>query len=303
MSVPSVYVLHGIQTPNNFYSVVNDATPRSLLEALTQFASGFPEPLFTAVRAVRPEIVFTTHQVGTAISEFGLTGAALNGGNTDLYYKKVTDHGARYADASAVHIRLRAANAFGYCRSFRAKHRQDGTVEIRIACPYDGTNLPIVAAGSVALAGTAAASEFYTLGPVTVNGAACGGDELVVDLNPEMIEIGDEGEIYDTFCAVKTIRPTVMVKGVNMAPWTSYGVTGAALTAFAGYFRRKTSDGNNVANGTASHVKFSCAQGLIAVEQSSGGGNNEAELNLKLYLRAASSAAHALTLASGSAIT
>jgi hypothetical protein len=304
MSVSSVWVLHGVQTPSNFYSVLEDATPAPTIDAMVQFASGHPQPLFTAVRGLKPEIVFRTMMVGTAIAELGLFGADLSAGNVDLYYKKVTDHGVREAAASLVHLRLRMVNAFAYIRSIRAAHRQEGSCEVRVVSPYDGVNAPIVAAGSQALAGTPAAAEFYGLGPVSINSVAQGGvQDAQIELNPDVMELGDASETYDTFCAVRSIQPVVTVRGLDTAPWTAYGAAGAALSALSVYLRRKAPDGHNVADGTASHVKISGTSGLVTIDNSSGGGNTEVQTGVRIFCRATDSTVNAITLASGSAIT
>lgn len=303
MAVPGVYVLHGIQTPTNFYSVVQDATPAPVVDAMVQFAAGHPQPLFTSTRTVKPEVTFTTHQVGTAISEFGLMGLDLSGGNVDLYYRLAADHGARVAGATTSHIRLRMVNAFGYIRTIRAAHRAEATVEIRICATYDGSNAPLVAAGGVALSGTSAAAEFYTLGPATVNTTSVGGQDASVELNPDVIEVGDEGEVFNTFVAIRTIQPIVTLRGFDVSQWANIGLTGTPLSALVVYLRRKAADGDNVANGTSAHCKVTGGTGLITIDNSNGGGNAEAQLGLRIFCRAANAAGNALTLASASAIT
>lgn len=304
MSVASAWVLYGVQTPSSFYGSLQDATPAPVLDLLTEFAGGHPEPLFTGVQGAGPEIVFSTFQVGTAFAEFGHKGADLSAGNVDLFYRLADDHGDRVAPASMAHVRLRMANAFAYIRSFRAGRRQNATCEIRIVSPFDGANAPIVPAGSQALGGTPAGTEFYHLGPVSVNGAAVDGvQELAGELNPELAELGDDAEIYSSFVYLRRVRPVLTLRGLDAQAWATYGLTGTALTAAAAYLTRRDPDGGNETDISTVHAKVSGTNGLISVDRTSGGQDSEAETALQLNLRAPDTSSNSITLAGGVAIT
>jgi hypothetical protein len=308
MSVATLHVLHGIQTPSQFYSQVEDATPSPVVDAIMGEAAGFPQPLFRGVRGVRPEITFRTTQLATLLTEAGLTGASLTAGNCDLYYKKCTDLGIREADASLVHTRLRAVDAYLYWRTINARHQGPCTADARICCLYDGTNAPLVAAGTLALAGTPTAAEHFGLGPITLNTVAQDGDvEATIDLGIETIEIGSNSDVYPTFFAVKRIAPVITLRGHGVERWVTYGLVGTALTGLTLYLRRLNPDAAGgiayYADASAQHLKFTATAGLITIDDSRGGGNDEATLGLRIALRAPTAAGNALTIATAQTIS
>jgi len=304
MSVSAVHVLHAVNCGATSYTVLSDATPQALVEALVEFASGHAEPLFAYVRSARPEIRFTTQQVGVAFNQFGRFGADLSAGNTDLLYRAVTDLGTRDALAATTGIRLRMANAFGFIESVRAGHRDTASCAVRIVAPYDGVNAPIVAAGSIAVTTAPAAAEFYGLGPVSINAASVPGvQEMTLELAPDLLMAGDASELYDTLAAIRTITPVMTLRGLDLARWTTYGLTGTALTALTAYLRRKDSDGGNVADGTTTHASITATKGIILLDQTSGGGNTEAQTALRLQLRSADDTTASVALNQNVAIT
>lgn len=293
MAIGNVWVLHGVQTPDTFYSNVRDISPSTVMDLMHMHAAGYPQPLFTAVRGIAPEIVIETHQVGSAITEFGLFGKDHTSGNVDLYYKKVASQGVRTADASLAHVRLRMQNAFGYIQQITAGHQQEAVARIRIVSPFDGTNEPIVPAGSLALSGTPAAAEFYGLGPCDVNGSEVAGiRDLTIDLGVEVMELGDASELYHSFVAIRSILPVITGRTLEHL-WPTYTLDGTALTDLDLFLRRKDPDAGNELDATTVHCKFAADAGLITVENTSGGGNDEAMTNFRLSLR--QSAADALT--------
>ncbi|MBW3538771.1 MAG: hypothetical protein KY476_00725 [Planctomycetes bacterium] len=305
MPVSKVFVLGALSTPNNNYTELEDATPTPTAEVMHEMAVGHPQPLFTALRSIKPEVVARLLQVGTAFAEFGLLGKDHSAGNTDLFYRAAVDLGSMEAIATAAHVRLRMANAFCYLRSVKASHRQNASCELATVPTYDGVNEPIVPAGSQTLSITPAASEFYGLGPVKLNGTTLDGvQEFDVDFGVELIEAGDASDIWNTFIAIRMIKPVITIKGFNEEHWATYGIKGTALTSFTAYLRRKSSDGHNVADGGGTHASISLpagAGGLIVVENSSGGISDPAQTSLKIYPRAQSGAAgvNVLTLSSG----
>jgi hypothetical protein len=308
MGVSTVHVLHGIKTPTQFYSQVEDATPQTGISQLIGTPSGLVSPMFLGVKGAKPVINFRTTQLATLLTETGLYGADLSAGNTDLMYRKVTNLGTREADASTVHTRIRAAKAFMNWRSLTARHQQEATAEATVWSVFDGTNVPLVATGSVALAGTPTAAEFFGLGPITINTVALPGDtEMSIDLGVELYQLGSGSETYDSFLAVKAVHPVITLRSLTIESWASYGLIGAPLTAFAGYLRKCCADAAGgvayVADATAAHIKFSATTGIISVDQISGGGSTEASEVLKIQCRSSAPTAAPLTIATGQAIT
>lgn len=304
MAVASAHVLHGINSasPSAFISQISNARASSGINALVAKAAGFPEPLFVGNEHQEPGITFDSTQISTILGITGLTIGSLADGNTDLYFKKLTYLASREADASTVHTRLRMAEAFLLCNRITAGHRQEATAQCRIGAIYDGTNEPIVPAGSLALAGTPTSAEHFFAGPVYVNTTRVNGIESIdIDFGRTLIEVGSDGELYVTFVAEEGIAPVITIRTMDL-PWATYGLNGTALTSLSVYLRKQSTTGK-VADGTASHIKFAATSGLIVLEESEAGDNNPQMATVKFILKAPNASGSSLTLTNGVAIT
>lgn len=303
MGVSSVHVLHGIKTPSNFYTQVEEATPSPGASVILGASAGHIQPLFRGIPAYKPSVGFKTTQLATLLAEAGLYGVALTG-NTDCLYRKTVAFGTREALASTVHTQIRLHDAFLSWRGLTARHQGIASIDAVISALFDGTNAPMAATAGVALTGNnPAAGEYFALGPVSVNGSVLTGvQEASIDMGIEYIEAGSASEAYPSFIAVRAVNPTITLRGLDLG-WGTYGATGTALSACIVYLRKLTADGNYVADATAQHIKFTGTNGLITIDSTGGGGNGEATTGLKLSLRAANATAEALTVSTASAIT
>jgi hypothetical protein len=304
------YVLHGIKTPSYFYSQVEDATPNAQAQALLGMCAGWHQPMFRGVRSLSPEITWRTTNLYTALLECGLVGKDNSAGNTDLYYRQATNLGTRVAEGTASHMQLRMAKAFQYIKSISARHQQEATAEMHTVGLYDGSNVPIVATGSVALSGTTAPVGWYGLGPVSINGTAIDGvEEMTIDFGVELMRRGQNSEAYERYCLVKSINPVITLRGTTLEGWTTYGPVGVALngsSGFTGYLRKVNTDAQAIAyfaDVTVAHPKFVGAYGTVRVESTGGGGNSEAVTGLRIELRAPDTSHDCLSITPASAIT
>jgi hypothetical protein len=223
--------------------------------------------------------------------------ADLSGGNTDLFYKQVTNLGVRLAAATTSHLRFRMASSVLYWTSIGAQHQQIASLAGRIVPIYNGTNAPIVPAGSLALSGTPAAAEYYTLGPVVINTVTLPGvQSWTLDLGIRVMEVSSDGDVYTTFCAIQEREPVLEVTSLETGAWATYGLDGTAVSALVFYLRKKAADGGNVANGTTGHMSFTAGGGKIMLGSTSAGGNEPAGTTLRIPLRAADSSGATVTI-------
>jgi hypothetical protein len=299
MSVSTVQVLHGILFPGaQFLSELTDTTPAANIDMLVGKAAGHPDPLFLANQGVKPDVRFNTPQLKTILDLCSTAFVAdLSGGNTDLFYKQVTNLGVRLAAATTSHLRFRMASSVLYWTSIGAQHQQIASLAGRIVPIYNGTNAPIVPAGSLALSGTPAAAEYYTLGPVVINTVTLPGvQSWTLDLGIRVMEVSSDGDVYTTFCAIQEREPVLEVTSLETGAWATYGLDGTAVSALVFYLRKKAADGGNVANGTTGHMSFTAGGGKIMLGSTSAGGNEPAGTTLRIPLRAADSSGATVTI-------
>jgi len=308
MSVATVHVLHGIQNAGMFLSQITSARPVTGIEKISGMPAGLPFPLFVAESGQSPSCSFETAQVATVLTQTNAVSGIvdLSGANTDLLLKKVQQLGRRVADASLAHKRLRLSQAYLVLDRITAGHNKIATATCRLFALFDGTNAPIVAAGSVALTGTPTAAEYFLAGPMELNVDGGGAvvvpavQDVTIDFRRQLVQAGGDGELYPTFGAAKSYAPLVTIRTFN-CDWDTYGINGHTITSAVWYLRKRGTP--PIADATAAHIKFSAAAGMFAIEETSSGGNEPAVTTITSELVGASAAAEPISVALNQAIT
>jgi hypothetical protein len=230
----------------------------------------------------------------------------LSGANTDLLFKATADLGRRVADATTSHVRFRMAQAYLALNQITAGHESEAVASCILGTTYDGSNAPLVAAGSVALSGTPTSATHYVAGPVSLNASTLSGvQDISIDFGRRLIVLGGDGEIYPTFCACQFYSPTITIRTLTHV-WQTYGITGTALSGSAGAFTaylRKVSNVGRVADGTAEHIKFTGTTGTIQVDEATGGNNDPSMVTVRVTLVGSSATTEPIAVDTAIAIT
>jgi hypothetical protein len=287
MSVANVFTLHGIANGSSFLSQISNSRLTAEMNELLGTPAGLPYPTFVANGGMKPTETFDCTQIKTLLDTTNaLAGIAdLSANNTDLYYKKLQDLGVRVNDATQQHKRVRASLAYLIVERITASHDGEASASCKIGALFDGTNPPFVPAGGLALTGTPSSVEHFTVGPVFANTGSGfvqipGVQQTTIDFRRAIIELGSDGELYITFCAMADWKPQIGITCTEFV-WDTYGMTGVAFTGLSVYLRKKTTTGN-LANGTPQHIKFANAVGgLLAVQDVAGGVNDPAMTNVR----------------------
>lgn len=305
MAISTSHVLHGVNLGGStFISQIQSGRPATNVQRLVAESAGLPYPLFTATMGVNPAFTLEATQLKSLLDLTGaVTGIAdLSGGNTDLYFKKVTDLGRRLADATAGHMRFRMSQAFYALDRITAGHNSEAVASGRVGTTYDGSNNPLVPAGSTALAGTPVGATHWLAGPVALNTVQLPGvADITIDFGRQVMEMGADGELYNTFAACMFYAPVVTIRSYEHC-WATYGLNGTALTAMSLYLRKVGTTGR-VADATAEHIKFTSSTGVIHVEESTGGGNEPSMTTVTVQLVSSSASTEPITVDTASAIT
>lgn len=285
MAVSTVYALHGILNSSTFLSQINNARPTTGIQLMSSMPSGLPFPLFVATQNANPFIPFEIEQIKTVLDLSGALSSIvdLSGGNTDLFFKKIAAQGRRVPDATAEHLRFRMSKAWLGLDSITAGDRSLAVASCRLGTTYDGTNNPLVPAGSTALSGTPTSAEHFVAGPVKLNTVTLPGvQEITIDFGKQYMELGGDGELYNTFAALQSYSPTITIRCLEHS-WATYGLNGTVLTAMSVWLRKVGPNGR-VANATEEHILFTASTGLVTVEESSGGTNEPSMTTVRVSL-------------------
>ncbi len=308
MAIASVGVLHGIVNSSTFLSQISNARATTDIQNIIAESAGLPFPLFTAPMSIGPMVAFDCTQLKTILD---LTGALssivdLSGANTDLLFKATSDLGRRVADATTGHVRFRMAQAYLAVNQITAGHNSEATASCVLGTTYDGSNAPLVAAGSVALSGTPTGSTHWVAGPVSLNASALAGvQDMTLDFGRRLIVLGADGELYPTFCACQFYSPVLTFRTLTHV-WQTYGITGTALSGSSGAltaYLRKVSSTGRVADGTSQHIKFTGTTGTIQVDEATGGNNEPSMVTVRVTLVGADSTTEPIAVDTASAIS
>jgi len=286
-------------------SELDDATPATNINYLIAHASGEPLPRFAGGFGAVPDVRFSTPQVATVLTELGLTGADLSGGNTDLLFRRGDNRATRELEAAAVHLRARCVSAFAYIESITAGQDVEALARVRVIPTYVGGVVPLILAGTVAVdSNNAETAEHFTLGPADVDGALGGLIRMELDLQPEPQIVADSGEPFPSFAGLKWSRPRFNFTTRENDDLASLGTAGAALAALTAYLRRLEPDqAGPYAVGQNQHVKFTASAGFKTWTQITGGADDPTEGMIRVDLRQAGSGETALTAQTGQQIT
>ncbi len=305
MAVSATERLDKIVLPSSTeISVINSARIDAGITNQTMRPAGHAHPMFTSNQSQTPKVEFTTPQLDVVLGYMTLAGVAM--GTTDLYLKAASNPG-NVARATTGHKKLRMTAGVGYWSQINLKHNAPSDITGVLEPIYDGTNDPIVYAGSQALSGNLAVGTFFGAGPVAINGTALGAVQSIsVASGIQTTKLGGESEEFPTFAGIEMTEPVITIQFQREYNWSSIGLRGTTLDGTNGlvFYARKFSNGaSRVANATAEHIKFTVLNGLANPVDSSGQNSSPISDTIRIHARSASDSVLPMTVNTASAIT
>lgn len=246
---------------------------------------GDPRVKHISLMGGKPVIGLTSLALARTLAALGATGVAIAGGANDaeFFLQKMLQDGTR--EGTLKHEKWTVNAGLFVPRSLRATHDSFAEIECECHARYDGTNLPVAVTALQSLAGSPAADEYFTVGPVKINGVDLGQvEEITVDFGLEVISRASDGNIWPTEMAIGAIAPEVTIRGLDANVLATFGLGGTAqgVTDSVLYFRKKVEGGANEPDASAVHIAISIAKGNISVESVGGANNDPAESVLKI---------------------
>lgn len=303
MSVSTVHVLDKIEIGGwaSDIDVVTSFRQSPQVQSRIVNPSGHTQPMYTGGERQTPRITFTTPQIDVVLAACGLTGYA-TATDSYVYYKKATETGST-ARASLAHKRFAVSQVFVFWDNLQLPDSGQATVDVTIVPVWDGSNEPIVPAGSLALSGNLAAGNEFQCGPGSINNTSLPGVQSEsVRLNMSLRELTAGGEGWATFAGCESVQPIVNISTVEAVGLTTYGLDGTALDGTNGveFYARRL----DTANGTTSHIYFQATDGKVITDDS-GPESTTGHVtdNLRVECIAPDDSTDCLTWTVGSAIT
>jgi hypothetical protein len=227
---------------------------------------------FIALYGQKVVPTFETVHVARALTNCALSGlkiaAASAGTGLTTYQKSIAEGGIRTSGAN--HDTHNFKEGLLYPTGIEVDHQGDARISYDLCCTYDGTNNPVVIATGVSLPTAPTDTERFTLGPVTLGGVAFTQHTgYSINFGIKVNSEGAESDIWDTFCWIENVEPTITIRGVDkkwfdaaFVPLTGLAMTHANTKL---YLKKRAAGGTFVANATAEHIKVTMA-GLVTVE-------------------------------------
>jgi hypothetical protein len=233
-------------------------------EARGEAASDEVYPQIQSIVAQKPSAGFTTLAIAAALDAVGLLGVNIADltGLLVCYARKHKDGGTR--EPGAAHRSYTINNGILIPRTLSCEHQGDATLTYEALVTYDGTNEPVIVADSVTLPVGTANDERFSLGPVTIGGVTITSvRSLQIDFGINAVTEGADSDIWDTLVSIRNIKPTITLRGIELA-W--FHASGIPLTAKVAthlntqiILRKRAAGGTFVVPETAEHISFTAA--------------------------------------------
>lgn len=268
MAITKMFKLVAIKTATTNYSQLADATLNTNAEQLTVHPTGGTIPVFTAANRERPEVTFGTHQVSSALSQFGLLGA--DPGVTKLICHKMSNKGSRVAVGTGEHVTFTVNSALSYLMSITAGNNQQAVAQGRMVLLYDGSNAPYIYSGSATIGETMTGGENYVLGPISIAGTIREGtNDFSLQINPVVEEPDDDYLITPVYAAMDRIAPIVSFTTTDPGIW-SLNNTAISGNGVRVNLVKKKANGDRELDAASEHILMTMTTGLITCEAIAG---------------------------------
>lgn len=306
MAISTIHRLDKITGPLAL-TEINSSKISAGLSTMVETPAGHIHPMFRANKEQKPVVEFSTPQLTTLLTTVTLEGLEILSTPLVTWIKKANALG-NVARATASHSKVTVNLGVLHLASISLPHNGRGEARCIVTTAYDGVNDPLVHGGSTALSGNLTATEYFTCGPVSVNGVTLPGIKSIdIDTGTELLNETADGEVWPSFVGIQKVAPTVTVKLFEKVLLNTIGLQGAALNGTTGltFFARKYANGTpaRVANGTAEHIKFVGAYGAVIPMDSDGQDSSPYTDTLKFELVSNSDSTLPLIITVGSAIS
>lgn len=273
MSQSTRHDVYGVTVDVTELGGITEQEVRTGSEVRGESSSGGVYPSVKSLVRQKPTARFTTLSVGDALALIGAAGWKITGAGLLLYAYKHAEGGTR--ESGAEHRKYTIPDGIVVPRTLTVNHDGDATLTYDVLMTSsDGSSAPYTYTDSITVPTAAADTIRYALGPVTLESIAlCGKLSLEIDFGIQVDTEGSDAEIWDTYCSISAITPTITLRGKDIAwhhestgiPLLGKDITQLAPTKTTLYLRKRAAGGTFVADDVAEHVKFAAA-GLATMD-------------------------------------
>jgi hypothetical protein len=299
MSVSDLYGIYGVHLNGTLLGGVTQVDDEYENSVQDDALSGEAFARFLALVAQKARASFATRQLKRLLDTvrtvddgipmpYSNLAATVWGAGLRFYWQKKAAGGSQ--GSGAVHLQDKVAAGLIAVQRITCEHQGDAAAQCDVLPASDGSNELIARTFNVALPGGLLDDQRYSLGPVTLGGVAFTEfTSLEIALGFEMKLRGSESEIVDRFAFWDRVRPTILLRGLDLGWYQSAKIpTNGLLCTHANskvYLRKRAQGASFVANGTAEHLSAT-ADGTLTVGKIGGAGSGaESEIVAMLKCR------------------
>lgn len=269
MALTKIFQLFALKCGSTVYSQITDATLNTNVTDMTITPSGHIIPVFTAHNGSKAEVPFTTHQIESALTQFGLLGG--DPGVCKLILQKQANKANRVAHDTAEHVVYTVNAALGYGMQISASNRQQATFQGRLVLLYDGTNAPWIYSGASAITDTPSGGENFVLGPIAFNGTVIEGtNDFQLAINPTVDEPEDDFQSTPVFATVMNIKPMITFTTTDPGVWSLHESEIKSGDELKVNLLKKKASMDRFADGDSEHINFKVTKGRVVCESIGG---------------------------------
>ena len=272
------WYIHAVSVNSTYFSGVRGYTMNSNVQKGIQGHDGQVDPTFATILDQKPDLVIRTNDISGLVEAVGFGSVAIT--ELTVWWQKGADSGTR--DSGSNHLKAVATSGLAVLRTISAQHNQIVEAEVQIFTKSNGIADPWTWTGSQALAGTIAAVEHFTLGPIWITPSggsrtAFPATDWSFDPGINAEAVSNDGLAFPDYIKIDSREPKFDATTPDVSLVATIPMTGHC--GVCEFFLRKLSQctaGGRVANATEEHIKFTMAAGLGSMETIQGDHGSEA---------------------------
>lgn len=240
------------------------------------------DTIFAGALQSMPVLTFETRALSTALAIVGFAGASVD--PVVVYLPKLAVGGT--IASGSVHTTITLDTCCCYLQSITASQGSEAVASFAVMPTYDGTNVPVAIATTVANPSVTQTSVKYTLGPLEIGTTLYNIQDLTFNTGIQPLQIATQGEVWPRFAGVSQRTPNFTATTNDLAlidtimSDAAHSPLGKASASTVNiYYRLLTNRGAPVANATTGHQKVTMTQVFFQPGQLSASNNGVGTLS------------------------
>lgn len=274
----NAYVIAGITIESTTYRQLETISVDPGIEKMVN-TGGQVDAVHSSIMRQRPMCRFASANLGLFMGIAGAAGAAITG-TVVVYFAQLTHGGTRSYTAC---FKATFNDGLIVLRKASASNGQEGSAEYELYGTYDGTNAPVIFAGSATCPAEGGTVAKFTNGPFKIGSTTIESQSNEFDTGFDIGQYGINGEVYDRSVCILARKPVMRVQTLDLGAIATLTAAGAGDDVTM-YFTKKTNQGANVANATEEHVSLVATLAHITPGNIEGSAGKEATASIEAGL-------------------